>query len=127
VPGTNTWNTVTSSRTSNAGIYEAEWIPQATGNFTLKATWSGSAVQDPGDAEASLTSVASPGTRPIWIGSPTLAINPSFNSTTKTLSFILSPPGVVGSAVTIYVPKNLAENQPNGPLTVGGKRITYSV
>ena len=129
VQGTNTWTILTSSQTNSTGLYLAEWIPQATGNFTLKASWSGDAVQDPVDVEASLTSLVSPrtGTGAIWISSPTHAVGSSFNSTTRTLTFTLSPPVLAGTSMALYVPKTLVGNQPNGPLTIGGNSVSYSV
>jgi hypothetical protein len=40
-PGT----VITSAKTDSAGDYSAIWTPQATGNFTILATWEGSALQ----------------------------------------------------------------------------------
>ncbi len=127
VPGSDTWTIVTSSQTNSSGVYKATWVPQATGNFTLRASWTGDAVQDVGIATAFLTSLAPPGTGPIWVGSATLVSDLSFNSDTRILSFNLSPPVTAGSTVTIYVPKGVSKLSPNAPLKVGGTLVTYSV
>ena len=35
------WNDITSALTSNGGLFSAEWFPSATGNFLVRASWTG--------------------------------------------------------------------------------------
>jgi hypothetical protein len=53
VPGAS-WSAIGSVRTDASGNYAVRWVPQSTGNFTIRASYNGTAYQEPQQSSANL-------------------------------------------------------------------------
>lgn len=126
VPGTDTWTVLTSAATNSVGEYQAVWLPQATGNFTLKASWTGGDRQGPGEASATLVSSTPEGSAAFWVGSTANVTNLSIDRQARTVTFRLSNLGGAGSKVVLYLPKSFSNSIPTGSLKVNGRQVEYN-
>jgi hypothetical protein len=86
-----TWNEISSGVTDANGNCTIDWIPTATGNFIIKASWFGNDEYLPVDSTMNLA-VTSADKYYFTVQSNSTVSGLSFNSTTEQLSFTVSGP-----------------------------------
>ncbi len=108
MPGASSWTTLTSATTGPDGSYQATWLPQATGTFTVRASWAGNRTYEPTSITATLTTI-SDGSRYVFaVVSNATVSSPVFNPSAKTLGFTIRGPIGQGGYADVSLPSEFA-------------------
>jgi len=108
VPAATGWSTLTSATTGPDGNYQTTWLPQATGTFTVRASWAGNGIYEPTSITATLTSI-SDGSKYIFAVASNATVSSSvYNASAKILSFRIR--GLIGENgyADVSLPKEFA-------------------
>jgi hypothetical protein len=128
VNGGKSWEDLTLVYTDADGSYSATWLPSATGNYLVKATYEGDAnglgtsetvnfaVSDFTD-EKTLFSVSSNST----------VTSLEFNNTTSGISFNVTGPSGTKGYVKCTIAKSLVPNVENIKLFLDGNQLNYDI
>jgi hypothetical protein len=101
------WNDITQVTSSAQGAYSAVWMPSATGNFMVKATWSGNGTYPKSTSMINLAVLPLGDSSAFSIASSDTVSNLNFDSSKKELSFtVVGPQGTPGY-VDVFVSKTL--------------------
>src|SRR3989442_872516 len=121
VPGGIDWTTIASARTQANGNYSATWIPQATGSFTLRASWAGNSLHRWTSSSTTLSSTIEGENVFSVVSNSTVSVL-SFDAVTRSLRFnIQGSPGTLGSA-DVLLPKALAPDPGGVAVYLNGTR-----
>jgi len=123
----NTWIDITSVTTALDGGYSAVWMPTATGNYLVRVSWEGrSALWVLGAITyASLTATPLGQEYVFSVTSNSTVSNLAFNSTSRTLSFVVSgSPGTKGY-VNATIAKTLIGNINELIVFLNGTQTNY--
>jgi hypothetical protein len=126
-PGVTTWFTLTSSITDDLGHYYVQWIPYATGYFTIKAEWAGNATHIGASKSITLTVIPYGGQYIFSVESNSTISALAFNTTGWELSFTASGPAGTRGYVKVTVAKSLVANITNIRVYLDGNQSEYSI
>jgi hypothetical protein len=126
-PGYDSWIPATSDATDELGRYDINWIPSATGSFTLKAEWRGNATHSGSSATLSLSIVPYRDERVFSVESNSTVSAFAFNSTSLELSFSVSGSDGTMGYVKLTVGKSVAADVGDIKVILDGKEMVYSV
>jgi hypothetical protein len=107
VSGGNSWNELTQVNTDDNGEFSAVWMLFVTGNYLLKAEWSGNANYTEASTEISFVVAPSDEQNLISVASTSTISSFAFNSTSGQLVFDVSGPSGTTGQVYVYIPKSL--------------------
>jgi parallel beta-helix repeat protein len=132
--GASSWFPITSYVTDNLGRYSAQWIPTATGSFTVKAEWSGnytgkyfSGTYLGANSTVSVCTIPYENQYIFTVESNSTISNLTFNSTDNTLDFTASGANGTMGYTKVTIPKSLVPDKPNLKVIVDGKEEHYTI
>ncbi|MCW4010620.1 MAG: InlB B-repeat-containing protein [Candidatus Bathyarchaeota archaeon] len=127
VTGGRTWNDLAYVITSDNGTFSAIWMPSATGNYLINATWTGDA------AYSNVSEVVNFAVTPFVemqsvfsVTSNSTISSFSFDSSTDALSFSVSGPSGTSGYVVVSIPKSLIINIANLQVLLDGQALNYA-
>jgi hypothetical protein len=126
-PGVTTWFTLTSSITDNLGRYYVQWIPYATGYFTIKAEWTGNATHIGASNSITLTVIPYTSQYVFSVESNSTVSTLAFNTTSWELTFTASGPSGTRGYVKVTVAKSLVANITNIRVYLDGNQTEYTI
>jgi PKD repeat protein len=126
-PGVYSWFPISSGVTDNLGRYNIEWIPTATGYFTIKAVWAGNATYSETSVTTTLSSLAYNNQYVFSVESNSTISALAFNTTDQTLSFTASGPGGTKGYTRVTIAKSLVANATNIRVYLDGNQLNYSI
>ncbi len=124
--GANTWVPITSDATDQFGRYYVEWIPPATGYFTLKAGWVGNATHFAASNTVSLSIIPYQNEYVFAVESNSTISVLEFNSTSLELSFTVSGETGTRGYVKVTIVKSLISNIADVKVYIDGNQTEYS-
>jgi len=121
------WIFISSVTTSSTGNFSTNWIPPATGVYTLKGSWAGNTMYQASNWTMSLA-VTSPSNEQVFtVQSNSTISDLSFNSVNMELSFNVSGvPGTYGYS-RIVISKQLVANGSDIKLSLDGGNMDYQL
>lgn len=125
--GVTTWFPITSGITDNLGHYYAQWIPSATGYFTIKAEWVGNSTHIGASNNVTLSVLPYQNEYVFSVESNSTISALAFNTTSWELSFTASGPNGTKGYVKVTVAKSLVENITNIRVYLDGNQSEYSI
>ncbi len=126
VPGVSTWTLITSAKTLGGGSFTATWIPQATGTFTVRASWVGNQNYSRSVAQNVLTNIAF-GNQYVFSAVSNSTVSAlAFNATNRTLSFQLIGEHGKAGYVEVTLSKQLVADISKVNVYLNGTAITSS-
>jgi len=125
--GVTTWFPITSGITNNLGHYYAQWIPYATGYFTIKAEWVGNTTYIGASNNVTLSVIPYENQYVFSVESNSTISALAFNTTSWELSFTASGPSGTKGYVKVTVAKSLVENITNIRAYLDGNQTEFSI
>jgi hypothetical protein len=126
VDGGNSWAPLTLVNTDNSGGFSAAWTPSVTGNYFLKAVYTGNSVY------SQVTTVVNFAVLPFEehavfsVASNSTISAFAFNSTREELSFRVSGESGTTGYVDVFIPKSLMSDVSNLKVNLDGNILTSS-
>lgn len=124
--GANTWVPITSDTTDQLGKYYVNWIPPATGYFTVKAVWTGNATHFGASNSISLSTVPYQNQYVFSVESNSTISSLAFNSTSLELSFTVSGSNGTRGYVKVTITKSLISNIADTKVYLNDTQIDYT-
>lgn len=122
------WNDLAYVSTDDNGHFTAVWMPAATGNYLINATWVGDA------AYSGTTTIVNFAVTPSVQGKSVFSVASnstlssfSFDSTTQKLSFSVSGPSGTIGYVAVTIPKSLISDASNISVLLDGEKPAFYV
>jgi parallel beta-helix repeat protein len=125
--GATSWFPISSSVTDTSGNYYVQWVPTATGYFTIKVEWAGNATYSETSSTATLSSLAYKNQYVFSVESNSTISALAFNSTDQTLSFTASGPSGTRGYTRVTIAKSLVANATNIRVYLDGSQTQYSI
>lgn len=125
-PGANTWVPITSDTTDQLGKYYINWIPPATGFFTVKAVWTGNTTHFGATNNISLSTIPYQNQYVFSVESNSTISALAFNSTSLELSFTVSGESGTRGYVKVTIAKSLISNIADVKVYIDGNQTEYS-
>jgi hypothetical protein len=125
--GVTTWFPITSGITNDLGHYYAQWIPYATGYFTIKAEWVGNTTYIGASNNVTLSVIPYENQYVFSVESNSTISALAFNTTSWELSFTASGPSGTKGYVKVTVAKSLVENITNIRAYLDGNQTEFSI
>jgi hypothetical protein len=126
-PEYGSWIPVTSDTTDESGGYSIDWIPPATGSFTLKAEWKGNATHSGSSDIVSLSIMPYKNEQVFSVESNSTVTGLAFNSTSLKFKFSVSGPDDTKGYVKLIVAKSIVTDMASVEVLLDGKKMNYSV
>ena len=126
-PGATTWFPISSGITDNLGHYYVQWIPPATGYFTIKTEWAGNTTHFGASNTTTLSSILYQNQYVFTVESNSTISSLAFNTTGWELSFTASGPNGTRGYVKVTVAKSLVFNITNIRAYLDGVQIEHSI
>lgn len=120
------WNDITLINTTSNGRYSAVWMPQATGNYIVKAIWSGNSTYPGTSATVSLAVIPFEEQSVFSVTSNSTISALAFNSTGRELSFTVTGPSGTTGYVNVYIAKTLVGNVADVKVYLNGNQLNYT-
>jgi parallel beta-helix repeat protein len=124
--GANTWVPITSDTTDQLGEYYINWIPPATGFFTVKAIWTGNATHFGATNNISLSTISNQNEYVFSVESNSTISALAFNLTSLELSFTVSGPTGTNGYVKVTLAKSLVSNIADTKVYLNDTQIDYT-
>jgi hypothetical protein len=110
IAGFENWQQLTSAITTADGKYTAEWLPSATGNFTVKVEWQGDA-DHAGTFECANVSITRGSGDAVFLAESNSTLSSlAFNSDSKEVRFTASGPTGTSGYVRFVISKAILQN-----------------
>jgi hypothetical protein len=126
-PEYGSWIPVTSDVTDESGEYNINWIPPATGSFTLKAEWKGNATHSGSSDIVSLSIMPYKNEQVFSVESNSTVTGFVFNSTSLKFKFSVSGPDDTKGYVKLIVAKSIVTDVTGVEVLLDGKKMSYSI
>jgi hypothetical protein len=126
-PGATTWFPISSDITDHNGCYYVQWIPPASGYFTIKAEWAGNATHFGASNNISLSSMPYQNQYVFSVESNSTIFALAFNTTGWELSFTASGSSGTRGYVKVTVAKSLVANITNIRVYLDGNQTEYTI
>ncbi|MFX1563251.1 MAG: right-handed parallel beta-helix repeat-containing protein [Promethearchaeota archaeon] len=126
VTGGASWNDITLVDTASDGSYSALWMPSATGNYLVRATWAGNATY-PGTSTTVNLAVTQYEEQYVFsVESNSTISGLTFNTTNWQLSFTTTGPNGTRGYARVTISKSLVANITNIRVHLDGNQSEYS-
>jgi parallel beta-helix repeat protein len=109
-PGSSSWYPISSGSTDSDGKYYVQWMPQATGYFTIKAEWGGNATHIASNSTVNLSVLPYQSTYAFSVESNSTVTGLTFDTTSQKLSFSVSGPSGTTGYAKVTIAKALVLN-----------------
>jgi len=126
ITGGETWNDITLVNTTSGGGYSATWIPSATGNYLVRAIWSGNSTYPGTTTIINLAVIPFKEQNVFSVTSNSTISELAFNSTSRELSFTVTGPSGTTGYVNVYIAKTLIENIADVKVYLDGVQLNYT-
>jgi len=126
VAGGETWNDITLANTTSDRGYSAVWVPSATGNYLVRASWAGNSTYPESSTIVSLAVTSSEEKNVFAVESNSTISALAFNSTSLELSFTVSGPTGTRGYVKVTIAKSLISNIADVKVYLDGNQTEYS-
>jgi hypothetical protein len=113
VTGGSTWMDLTMVNTDDHGTFSATWMPQATGDYLLKAVWNGNATFAKTSTTVDFAMTPFEQESIFSLTSNSTVSQLVFNSNSSQLSFSVAGPSGTSGYVYVYIPKSLIQDTSN--------------
>lgn len=113
IAGEQSWHDIASFNTTTNGNYNVEWVPDITGNYSIRVSWEGSENAEGTEASVNLAVTPLEQKYVFSVVSNSTISGLAFNSTSKTLSFTLDGPSGTEGYANVTIAKELIAD-PNG-------------
>ena len=127
IPGTSTWNPISSASTDANGDYAISWFALATGNFILKTEWAGDSKYSGASVYKNISVTDGPDETVFLAESNSTLSSLAFNSTSREISFTASGPSGTSGYVRFMILKQVMENITDFQVYLDGKQIQFTV
>ena len=127
IPGVSTWQPITSITTSSGGAYSASWIPNATGEFSLKAEYAGNAKYAGSYVVRNISVLESTSRDLFFVESNSSLSSLAFNSTSAEISLTVSGPSGTRGYVRFMVSKELIPDPTALKVFLDGSQLEFTV
>ena len=118
---------ITSTTTDNNGQYSAQWIPTATGAFSIVAEWTGNMTYSPASSNVTLNSIPAMNQYVFSVESNSTITGLAFNTTSQELSFTASGPSGTTGYAKVTIAKSLVSNITNIRVYLDNNQTDYSI
>jgi hypothetical protein len=125
-PGIEKWVPITSSRTNMAGEYSIYWANTASGDFALKAEWSGNTTHQAASNTTAISVLPYQNEAVFFVESNSTVNALTFNSDTSELGFSVSGPSGTSGYARISIAKGLLASVEDLKVLLDGKQLDYS-
>jgi len=125
-PGATGWSAITSTTTDTLGHYSIQWIPTASGYFTVKAEWLGNATHNYAGHNITLSVLFYQNQYALSVESNSTISGLVFNATSQKLTFITSGPNGTRGYSKVIIAKNLMPDIAKTKVFLDGTQIEYS-
>ena len=125
--GAPTWFPISSGITDNGGHYYVQWIPSASGYFTIKAEWAGNATHEGTSNTTTLSSLAYNNQYVFTVESNSTISELTFNTTDQTLTFTATGPSGTRGQTKVTIAKSLVANATGIRVYLDGNDTQYSI
>lgn len=127
VTGGATWQDLAYVKTIDDGTFSAVWMPSASGNYLVKATWLGDNIYSP------VSKIVSFAVQPsnnqakdtFSVASNSSLSSLKFDSSNDALAFSVSGPSGTSGYVQVCIPKTLLKDATNLKVTLDGNNVAY--
>jgi len=126
VTGGESWNDITLVNTSPDGSYSAVWMPSATGNYLVRASWADNSTYPGASTTVNLAVTSSEGKNVFAVESNSTISSLAFNATSLELSFSVSGETGTGGYVRVTIAKSLVSNIADVKVYLDGNQTEYS-
>jgi parallel beta-helix repeat protein len=109
-PGSSTWFPISSGNTDANGQYYVQWMPQATGYFTILAEWAGNATHLASNSTVNLSVLPYQSTYAFSVESNSTVTGLTFDTNNQKLSFSVSGPNGTTGYAKVTIAKALVLN-----------------
>ena len=120
-----TWNEISLANTGSDGSYSVVWIPSATAEYIVKATWAGNSTIQGATAIVNLRVVSFNENSIFFVESNSTLSSLTFDSTNSVLSFSVSGSEETKGFTRLTIGKNLISNLNTVEVTINGIPIEY--
>lgn len=125
--GAPTWFPISSTITDNGGHYYVQWIPSASGYFTIKTEWAGNATHDGTSNTTTLSNLAYNNQYVFSVESNSTISGLAFNTTDSSLSFTATGPSGTRGYTKVTIAKSLVANATNIRVYLDDNQTQYSI
>jgi parallel beta-helix repeat protein len=125
-PGSLTWYPISSASTDTLGQYYIQWLPQATGYFTIKAEWAGNATHVASYSNVTLSVIPYQSTYAFSVESNSTVSGLTFDTASQKLSFSASGENGTTGYVRITIAKALVPDVTKLEVRLDGVEYNYS-
>jgi len=126
-PGVNLWFPISSGITDHLGNYYVQWIPTATGYFTIEAEWAGNATHSGTSGNTTLSSLAYNNQYVFSVESNSTISELAFNMTDWSLSFTATGSSGTRGYTKVTIAKSLAANPANIAVYLDDNKTDYTI
>lgn len=127
VDGGGSWQTLTSVYTGSDGSFSAQWMPSVSGNFLVKAEYSGSTYIAPSNQTVTLALTPYSNQNVFSVISNSTVSALSFDSVTSELNFTVTGPSGSEGFVDVGIAKNLVSDATKLKIYVDGSLIQHTI
>ncbi len=128
VTGGATWQDLAYTKTNNNGNFSLTWIPSASGNYVIKATWQGNNIYS--NVSALYNFAVAPfnnqNQNVFSVTSNSTLTSLTFDSTTTELSFGVSGPSGTTGVTQVCIPQSLIPDITKLNVMLDGETINYN-
>jgi len=126
VTGGQTWNDITVAHTTSDGSYSVVWMPSATGNYLVKASWAGNSTYLGTTTTINLAVIPYQEQSVFSVMSNSTISALAFNSTSLELSFSVTGETGTTGYVKVAIAKSLVSNIADVKVHLDGNQTEYS-
>jgi len=121
-----TWDDLTLLKTASDGGYSAVWMPSVTGNYLVKATWSGNVTYPEANTIVNLAVTPFQDQHVFSVASNSTVSQLAFNSTSRELTFTVAGPTGTAGYVNVYIAKTLVDDITDIKVYLDGHNQNYT-
>jgi len=122
-----TWNEISSVNTASDGSFSVEWMPSATGNYLVRASWAGNSNYQGANTTVSLAVTPFQEQNVVFaVTSNSTVSQLFFNSTSRELSFAVTGPSGTTGYVDVHIDKSLIDDISTLKVYLNGNQLSYT-
>ncbi|MCW4017866.1 MAG: hypothetical protein NWF00_04185 [Candidatus Bathyarchaeota archaeon] len=125
VGGVMSWFPIGSGQTDGAGEYAIQWVPAASGTFTLKTEWKGDSNYSGAANSTTLSLLPYQNQKVFCVESNSTVTGLEFSDLNQTLAFTVSDPAGTTGYTQVTIAKTLASNIDGITTTIDGKPVNF--
>ena len=128
VTGGATWQDLAYTKTNNDGNFSVTWMPSASGNYVIKATWQGNNIYSSVSAlyNFAVAPFNNQNQNVFSVTSNSTLTSLTFDSTTTELSFGVSGPSGTTGVTQVCIPQSLIPDITKLNVMLDGETINYN-